>query len=64
MVVPDLELHKLQRENAKGIEDDTRITLPLLMCLFKDRELLGVGREFLASGAQTLRKGDFPGVLN
>lgn len=39
MLVPDLELHKLQRENAKGIEDSTWITPSLLMHLFKDREL-------------------------
>lgn len=47
LVVPDLELHKLQRENAKGIEDDTQITPSLLVHLFKDGELLGVGKRVL-----------------
>lgn len=47
MVVTDLELHKLQRENAKGIEDGTWVTSSLLMRLFKDGELLGVGKKVL-----------------
>lgn len=35
MVVTDLELHKLQRENAKDIEEDTWTTPSLLMRLLK-----------------------------
>lgn len=64
LVVPDLELHKLQRENAKGIEDNKYLDHPMT----SGASLQGWGtfrssKVVVANGAQTLRKGDFLGAL-
>lgn len=64
LVVTDLEFHKLQGENAEGTENDTWTTPSLLMWLLTDEGFWGEEGEFLASGAQTLGKADFPGMLN